>query len=87
MCRDVARRPLGWCYALCTPLFLAGGFPLQRGDENHGKVDSALHKAKDTKNKVVYGTKDCEVIQSVYIDKDALGEDPPATLQVVISSE
>ena len=35
-----------------------------------------LHKTKDTKNKVVYGTKDGEVIQSVYIDKDALGDDP-----------
>ena len=33
-----------------------------------------LHKAKDTKNKVVYGTKDSSVIQSVYIDKDALRE-------------
>ena len=87
LCWDVVRRPPGWCYALCTPLFLAGRSPLQRGDENDGKVDSALHKAKDTKNRVVYGTKDGEVIQSVYIDKDALGDDPPATLQVVISSQ
>ena len=46
-----------------------------------------LHKTKDTKNKVVYGTKDGEVIQSVYIDKDALGDVPPATLQVVISAQ
>ena len=46
-----------------------------------------LHKTKDTKNKVVYGTKDGEVIQSVYIDKDALGDVPPATLQVVISPQ
>ena len=46
-----------------------------------------LHKAKDTKNKVVYGTKDGSIIQSVYIDKDALGDVPPATLQVVISSQ
>ena len=37
-----------------------------------------LHKTKDTKNKVVYGTKDGDVIQSVYIDKDALGDVPPA---------
>ena len=37
-----------------------------------------LHKTKDTKNKVVYGTKDGAVIQSVYIDKDALGDVPPA---------
>ena len=44
-----------------------------------------LHKTKDTKNKVVYGTKNSEVIQSVYIDKDALGDDPPDTLQVVMS--
>ena len=49
------------------------------------KLTLTLHKTKDTKNKVVYGTKDGEVIQSVYIDKDALGDDPPATLQVVIS--
>ena len=46
-----------------------------------------LHKTKDTKNKVVYGTKDGSVIQSVYIDKDALGETPPAAIQVVISSQ
>ena len=46
-----------------------------------------LHKTKDTKNKVVYGTKDGEAIQSVYIDKDALGDVPPATLQVVISPQ
>ena len=46
-----------------------------------------LHKAKDTKNKVVYGTKDGSVIQSVYIDKDALGDEPPATIQVVISAQ
>ena len=45
-----------------------------------------LHKAKDTKDKVVYGTKDGSV-QSVYIDRDALGEDPPATIQVVISAQ
>ena len=46
-----------------------------------------LHKAKDTKNKVVYGTKDGSVIQSVYIDKDALGENPPAAIQVVLTSQ
>ena len=46
-----------------------------------------LHKAKDTKNKVVYGTKDGSVIQSVYIDKDALGDIPPAAIQVVISAQ
>ena len=46
-----------------------------------------LYKTKDTKNKVVYGTKDGIVIQSVYIDKDALGDIPPATLQVVTSSQ
>ena len=46
-----------------------------------------LHKTKDTKNKVVYGTKDGDVIQSVYIDKDALGDVPPATLQVVITPQ
>ena len=33
-----------------------------------------LHKVKDTKNKAVYGTADGTVIQSVYIDKDALGQ-------------
>ena len=46
-----------------------------------------LHKSKETKNKVVYGTKDGEVIQSVYIDKDALGDAPPATIQVVMSPQ
>ena len=51
------------------------------------KLTLTLHKTKDTKNKVVYGTKDGDVIQSVYIDKDALGDVPPATLQVVISPQ
>ena len=36
---------------------------------------------------MVYGTGDGSVIQSVYIDKDALGDVPPATIQVVISSQ
>ena len=30
-----------------------------------------LHKAKSTKNKVVYGTQDGSVIQSVYIDRES----------------
>ena len=51
------------------------------------KLALTLHKTKDTKNKVVYGAKDVDVIQSVYIDKDALGDDPPDTLQVVISAQ
>ncbi len=51
------------------------------------KLTLTLHKTKDTKHKVVYGTKDGDVIQSVYIDKDALGDVPPATLQVVISPQ
>ena len=46
-----------------------------------------LHKTKDTKNKVVYGTADGTVIQSVYIDKDALGKEPPERVKVVISAE
>ena len=46
-----------------------------------------LHKSKDTKNKVVYGTADGSVIQSVYIDKDALGKEPPEEIRVVISAE
>ena len=46
-----------------------------------------LHKSKETKNKVVYGTGDGSVIQSVYIDKDALGETSPAAIQVVISAQ
>ena len=51
------------------------------------KLTLTLHKTKDTKNKVLYGTKDGEVIQSVYIDQDALGDVPLATLQVVISAQ
>ena len=47
------------------------------------KLTLTLHKTKDTKNKVVYGAKGGDVIQSVYIDKDALDDVPPATLQVV----
>ena len=46
-----------------------------------------LKKSKETKNKVVYGTQDGSVIQSVYIDKDALGSAPPETLRVVISPQ
>ena len=46
-----------------------------------------LHKAKSTKNKVVYGTADGSVIQSVYIDRDALGNEAPASIKVVISAE
>ena len=57
------------------------------GEENDGTVDSDAAQTKDTKNKVVYGTKDGGIIQSVYIDKDALGDVPPATLQVVISPQ
>ena len=53
LCRDVVRRPPGWCYALCTPLFLAGRLPLQRGDATMEKLTLTLHKTKDTKNKVV----------------------------------
>ena len=57
------------------------------GMKTMDQLTLTLHKTKDTKNKVVYGTKDGEVIQSVYIDKDALGDVPPATLQVVISPQ
>ena len=57
------------------------------GAEDNGNADTDLHKAKGTKNKVVYGTKDGSVIQSVYIDKDALGDEPPATIRVVISAQ
>ena len=47
----------------------------------------ALIKAKETKNKVVYGTADGTIIQSVYIEKDALGKEPPEKIKVVISEE
>ena len=46
-----------------------------------------LHKSKDTKNKVVYGTADGSIIQSVYIDREALGKEAPETVKVVISEE
>ena len=46
-----------------------------------------LHKSKETKNKLVYGTADGSVIQSVYIDREALGNEPPASIKVVISTE
>ena len=63
------------------------GSPYNEEMKTMEKLTLTLHKTKDTKNKVVYGTKDGEVIQSVYIDKDALGDVPPATLQVVISAQ
>ena len=52
-----------------------------------GKLTLTLLKTKDTKNKVVYGTKDGSVIQSVYIDKDSLGNEPPEKVKVVITAE
>ena len=51
------------------------------------KLTLTLHKTKDTKNKVVYGTKDGSVIQSVYIDKDALGDIPPEAIEVVLTPQ
>ena len=46
-----------------------------------------LHKSKETKNKLVYGTADGSIIQSVYIDREALGKEAPETVKVVISAE
>ena len=46
-----------------------------------------LHKAKSTKNKVVYGTQDGSVIQSVYIDRESLGTEPPEAIKVVLSPD
>ena len=46
-----------------------------------------LHKSKETKNKVVFGTQDGSVIQSVYIDREALGDEPPEKVKVVIAAE
>ena len=46
-----------------------------------------LHKSKETKNKVVYGTTDGSVIQSVYIDRDALGDKAPEAIKVILSAE
>ena len=45
-----------------------------------------LHKAKTTKNKIVYGTADGNVIQSVYIDRESLGDEPPESIKVVLSA-
>jgi hypothetical protein len=45
-----------------------------------------LHKSKSTKNKVVYGTQDGSVIQSVYIDRESLGDEPPESIKVVLSA-
>jgi hypothetical protein len=55
------------------------------GEENMETLTLTLNKAKETKNKVVYGTADGNVIQSVYIDRDALGKEPPEKVKVVIS--
>ena len=46
-----------------------------------------LHKSKETKNKVVYGTQDGSVIQSVYIDREALGDKAPEAIKVILSAE
>jgi hypothetical protein len=58
-----------------------------QGEEKMEPLTLTLNKAKETKNKVVYGTADGSVIQSVYIDKDALGKEPPDKVKVVISAE
>ena len=50
-------------------------------------LNITLHKSKETKNKIVYGTADGSIIQSVYIDRDALGDQAPASIKVVISPE
>ena len=50
-------------------------------------VPEGIEGVKGGGVQVVYGTKDGDVIQSVYIDKDALDDVPPATLQVVITPE
>ena len=42
------------------------GSPYNEEMKTMEKLTLTLHKTKDTKNKVVYGTKDGEVIQSVY---------------------
>ena len=63
------------------------GKPDRRSLKRMEPLTLILHKSKETKNKVVYGTKDGGVIQSVYIDKDALGDVSPATIQVVISPQ
>ena len=57
------------------------------GEENMETLILTLNKSKETKNKVVYGTADGSVIQSVYIDKDALGKEAPDAIKVVISAE
>ena len=51
------------------------------------KLTLTLHKTKETKNKVVYGTEDGNVIQSVYIDRDALGDAPPEVIQLVLTPQ
>ena len=58
-----------------------------RGGEPWETLTLTLNKAKETKNKIVYGTADGSVIQSVYIDRDALGMEPPEKVKVVISEE
>ena len=69
---------------------MTGNFQARRTRRSLKRMETltlTLHKSKETKNKVVYGTGDGSVIQSVYIDKDALGDAPPATIQVVISAQ
>ena len=63
------------------------GKPDRRSLKRMETLARILHKSKETKNKVVYDTKDGSVIRSVYIDKDALGDVSPATIQVVISPQ
>ena len=68
------------CSVYTTLFFRRVGPPYNEEMKTMEKLTLTLHKTKDTKNKVVYGTKDGDVIQSVYIDKDALGDVPPDTL-------
>ena len=56
-----------------------------KGEENDGDPDP--QQGQGNEEQVVYGTAYGSVIQSVYIDKDALGKEPPEKVTVVISAE
>ena len=51
------------------------------------EIKLTLNKIKETKNKIVYGTEDGNIIQSVYVEKEALGNEPPERLSITINPQ
>ena len=50
-------------------------------------VRQTAHRVpEEEQGQIVYGTADGSVIQSVYIDRESLGDEPPESIKVVLSA-